>query len=154
MSGTAGFNKTNPKRYARRLLHTLSSPGLISSQGIFLLGATTQNSTTFAAAASHLALTSDVAAVIAVIFKAVFPHIYKQYREAFKAGVWFPDDKGPMLARAIIYKLQGLLHTDNNDVGPSISFGVGKYTGGHMKMPQLGTKFAYVSLKSAFHSSI
>lgn len=76
------------------------------------------------------------------MFKAVFPKEYEEYQEAFEAGVWYRGDDGPFMARAVIYKLQGRLHTDKNDVGPSVSFGVGRYTGGEMKWPQLGAKLA------------
>lgn len=63
------------------------------------------------------------------------------YKKAFDAGVWFAQDPGPFLGRAIIYKLQGVLHRDRNDVGPSICFPVGSFTGGEMLFPQLNSKF-------------
>ena len=40
------------------------------------------------------------------MFEATFPDIYKEYKEAFEAGIWFQDDPGPFIGRAIIYKLQ------------------------------------------------
>jgi hypothetical protein len=76
------------------------------------------------------------------MFKATFPDWHAKYSEAFAAGVWVPQDPGPFLGRAIIYKLQGRLHKDYRDLGPSISFGVGKYTGGEMLFPQLRAKFS------------
>lgn len=75
------------------------------------------------------------------MFKAVFPEFYLQYQEAFDAGVWLEDDPGPFLGRAIIYKFQGRLHRDRKDVGPSVCFPVGYFTGGEMQFPQLDAKF-------------
>jgi hypothetical protein len=68
------------------------------------------------------------------------------YRAAFDAGVWFTDDPGPFLGRAVIYKLQGRLHKDRYDVGPSVSFPVGQFTGGEMLFPQLNLKLQWVQL--------
>ena len=79
------------------------------------------------------------------MFKVAFPDWYSKYKDAFDAGVWLKDDPGPFLGRAIIYKLQGRLHKDFHDLGPSASFGVGDYTGGEMLFPQLHAKFSYVS---------
>jgi hypothetical protein len=75
------------------------------------------------------------------MFKAAFPQWHQMYEQAFAAGVWLQDDPGPFLGRAVIYKLQGRLHKDRHDMGPSASFGVGKYSGGEMLFPQLGAKF-------------
>jgi hypothetical protein len=75
------------------------------------------------------------------MFKATFPQWHQRYEKAFAAGVWLQDDPGPFLGRAVIYKLQGRLHKDRHDIGPSASFGVGKYSGGEMLFPQLGAKF-------------
>jgi hypothetical protein len=77
-------------------------------------------------------------------FKAVFPEWYTTYQDAFDAGVWFADDPGPFLGRAVVYKLQGRLHKDRHDVGPSVSFPVGQFTGGEMVFPQLDTKLQWV----------
>lgn len=66
--------------------------------------------------------------------------------KAFKAGVFLRDDPGPFLARALIYKLQGRLHKDRHDIGPSVSFGVGDFMGGEMLLPQLGLKLLCVTL--------
>ena len=52
----------------------------------------------------------------------------------------FEEDPGPFLRRAIIFKLQGKLHKDGRDAGPSVSFGVGDYEGGEIYFPQLGAK--------------
>lgn len=85
--------------------------------------------------------TAPVARTLAIMFEHAFPEYYEAYREAFEAGVWFRQDPGPFLGRAIIYKLQGRLHKDRNDVGPSVCFPVGTYTGGEMLFPQLKAKF-------------
>lgn len=87
-------------------------------------------------------MTQPVAATLAEMFKVTFAEYYEKYAKAFKAGVWMRCDPGPYLGRAIIYKLQGKLHKDRHDVGPSASFGVGLYTGGEMLFPQLGAKFS------------
>lgn len=64
------------------------------------------------------------------------------YEKAFKAGVWFLDDPGVWLGRALIYKLQGEMHRDENDVGPTVSFPCGDYNGGEMIIPQIHGKFS------------
>jgi hypothetical protein len=87
-------------------------------------------------------MTKSIAESIAAMFKVYFPDWFDKYRKAFDAGVWLRDDPGPFLGRAIIYKLQGRLHIDRNDLGPSASFGVGNYTGGEMLFPQLRAKFS------------
>jgi hypothetical protein len=74
------------------------------------------------------------------MFKAAFPKVYAQYRQAFDAGVWLQEDPGPFLGRSVVYKLQSKLHNDGNDVGPSASFPVGSFEGGEMLVPQLKTK--------------
>ncbi len=95
-----------------------------------------------------MVMTHDIAATLAVMFETVFPEWYAKYRQAFEAGVWIPGDPGPFLGRAIIYKLQGRLHRDCQDLGPSACFGVGSYDGGEMKVPQLGAKLASVPYHS------
>ena len=70
---------------------------------------------------------------------------YEVYRDAFEAGVWFADDPGPFLGCAIIYKLQGRLHRDMHNIGPSVSFPVDQFTGGEMGFPQLNVKLQWVS---------
>ncbi|TFK65352.1 hypothetical protein BDN72DRAFT_773420 [Pluteus cervinus] len=69
--------------------------------------------------------------------------MYQEYGTAFDAGVWEQQDKGPWLARAIVYKSQVELHRDNNDLGLSLSFACGHFTGGAMLFPELGLKLAY-----------
>jgi hypothetical protein len=96
------------------------------------------------AAGSYYGLTESVARTVALAFKAVFPEWYDEYKEAFDAGVWFADDPGPFLGRAVVYKLQGRLHRDRHDVGPSVSFPVGQFNGGEMVFPQLNVKLQWV----------
>lgn len=100
----------------------------------------TQTSGGLAAFGSHYVLTRSIALSLAAMFMVMFPKLYKEYQEAFDAGVWISDDPGPFLGRAIVYKLQGKLHKDRHDYGPSASFPVGLFTGGEMKFPQLQTK--------------
>jgi hypothetical protein len=76
------------------------------------------------------------------MFQAAFPEWHRKYSMAFAAGVWLRDDPGPFLGRAVIYKLQGRVHKDHHDLGPSASFGVGLYSGGEMLFPQLKAKFS------------
>lgn len=92
------------------------------------------------AIASYYSFTADVANAIAIMFKAAFPKVYAQYRQAFDAGVWLQEDPGPFLGHSVVYKLQSKLHNDGNDVGPSASFPVGSFEGGEMLVPQLKTK--------------
>lgn len=93
-------------------------------------------------AGSYYYVTEPIAEILSGMFQAAFPEWYEKYRVAFAAGVWLQHDPGPFLGRAIIYKLQGRLHKDVHDLGPSISFGVGNYTGGEMLFPQLKAKFS------------
>lgn len=82
-----------------------------------------------------------MALLLAVIFKELFPEDYKEHKKAFDAGVWFEEDPGPWLGRAIIYKLDGLIHIDRNDRTPTVSFPCGLFVGGEMMIPQLEAKF-------------
>lgn len=84
--------------------------------------------------------TRPIALHVDALLEAVFPDWHQRYRAAFEAGVMFPEDYGPFYGRAIIYKLQGLLHKDRRDIGPSASFAVGQYKGGEMYFPQLKAK--------------
>ena len=96
-----------------------------------------------------------MARTVALAFRAVFPVWYDTYQKSFDASVWFADDPGPFLGRAVVYKLQGRLHKDKHDVGPSVSFPIGQFTGGEMVFPQLKTKLQYVftlhKLQSLIH---
>ena len=74
------------------------------------------------------------------MFEAGFPEVYKKYRQAFDVGVWVEADPGPFLGRAIIYKLQGKLHKDRKNLGPSACFPTGLFDGGEMLLPQFRMK--------------
>jgi hypothetical protein len=126
------------------LFHYPSMPYFVKKnyQGLFISGDISHSSTTLAAAGSYYYMTKSIAETIGAMFKATFPEWYDRYKEAFDAGVWLSEDPGPFLGRAIIYKLQGRLHKDRNDLGPSASFGVGNYSGGEMLFPQLHAKFS------------
>ena len=102
------------------------------------------SSTSIASTGSYYFLTKSIAQTFSEMFQAAFPEWYEKYSVAFAAGVWFREDPAPFLGRAIIYKLQGRLHKDHHDLGPSASFAVGNYSGGEMLFPQLGAKFVQV----------
>jgi hypothetical protein len=85
--------------------------------------------------------TAKVASFLAAYFAVSFPEDYKRYKEAFDAGVWYMEDPGPWLGRAIVFKLQVLPHQDAQDGGPTAIFNVGQYTGGKLYFPGLGLKF-------------
>ena len=65
------------------------------------------------------------------------------YKEAFAAGVWLPEDPGPLLGQAIVYKLQVKPHQDKKDGGPTAIFNVGQYSGGDLYFTDLDLKFSY-----------
>lgn len=110
-------------------------------KGLFVSGDISHSSSSGMACAAYYHLTAPVTLYIAALFKAFMPKVYRKYRRAFAAGAWVPGDSGPFLGRSIIYKLQGVLHTDGKDIGPSLSFPVGFFEGGTMSVPQLGSKF-------------
>jgi hypothetical protein len=112
-----------------------------ADKGLYVSGDITHSSTSAMWVASYYYLTAPVAHFLAALFEAFMPDVYEEYRKAFEAGVWVPGDPGPWLGRAIVYKLQGLLHKDTNDLGPSACFPVGFFDGGEMLVPQLGSKF-------------
>ena len=90
---------------------------------------------------AYFHITAPVALYLATLFKAFMPQEYKKYRNAFEAGKWVTGDPGLWLGRLIIFKLQGLVHKDTNDLGPSVCFPVELFEGGEMLVPQLGAKF-------------
>lgn len=116
---------------------------ILDVQGLYISSDIPTSSSSLAATGSYYFLTQSVARALDAMFLAVFPEKHAQYKEAFEAGVWFQHDPGPFLGRAVIYKLQGRLHKDCHDLGPSASFGVGQYTGGEMLIPQFPSKFSY-----------
>jgi hypothetical protein len=84
---------------------------------------------------------SPVARILAEYFKVLFPEAYEKSKHAFSAGRWIQGDPGPWLGRALIYKLQGSLHVDDKDEGPTVSFPCGHFTGGEMIIPDFDVKF-------------
>jgi hypothetical protein len=88
-----------------------------------------------------LEATSPVAKTLACYFNHLFPEAYQIFRKAFEAGIWVKQDPGPWLGRALIYKLQGSLHIDDKDEGPTVSFPCGSFDGGEMIIPQFDVKF-------------
>ncbi|KDQ49258.1 hypothetical protein JAAARDRAFT_51809 [Jaapia argillacea MUCL 33604] len=87
--------------------------------------------------------TTDLSVQLGAMFRAAFPQEYQQYRKAFEAGNWVPEDPGPWMCRAIIYKLQVEPHADAHDAGPTACFPLGQFSGGELYVPQLGMKLAY-----------
>lgn len=110
-------------------------------KGLFISGDITHSSSSAMGTAAYYHLTAPVARYLAALFKAFMPEEYEAYAAAFEAGKWVPGDPGPWLGRSIIFKLQGLIHTDRNDLGPSVCFPVGFFNGGEMLVPQLHAKF-------------
>ncbi|KAF9486607.1 hypothetical protein BDN71DRAFT_1358125, partial [Pleurotus eryngii] len=81
---------------------------------------------------------------LGVSFEVYLPVEAAYYQKAFKAGTAFPyDDFGPFLGRALLWKMQLELHADKKDVGPSISFPTGRFSKGHLIIPELGAKLRY-----------
>ncbi|KAK1227373.1 hypothetical protein PQX77_009637 [Marasmius sp. AFHP31] len=76
-----------------------------------------------------------------------FPEIHDIGVKVREAGRTIPTSDGQFcgmyLARAIIFKLQVLLHKDDNDFGVSTSFPCGYFEGGYLIVPQLKSKFRY-----------
>lgn len=83
---------------------------------------------------------SPVAATLSEYFEFLFPAAYAKFRHAFRAGFWVKEDPGPWLGRALIYKLQGSLHVDDKDAGPTASFPCGFFDGGEMIVPEFDIK--------------
>jgi len=110
-------------------------------EGLFISGDITHSSSSAMAAVSYFHLTAPIALYFGALFKAFMPLEYEEYQDAFEAGKWVPGDPRPWLGRSIIFKLQGLVHTDHADSGPCVCFLVGFFEGGEMLVPQLGSKF-------------
>ncbi|KAM6502317.1 hypothetical protein JOM56_002294, partial [Amanita muscaria] len=92
---------------------------------------------------NYFEASSPVAITLAQYFAVLFPEAYERFKKAFAAGIWVKDDPGPWLGRALIYKLQGCLHVDDKDEGPTVSFPCGFYQGGEMIIPDFDAKFTY-----------
>lgn len=138
-----GWVQQGQKEKVRVFLFCMDKPPLADGQGLYISSDISNTSTSLAAAGSYYYLTQSIARTLSDMFEAVFPQEYPQYKKAFEAGVWMSCDPGPFLGRAVIYKLQGRLHKDRHDLGPSACFGVGQYTGGEMLFPQFPSKFSY-----------
>ncbi|KAJ7738571.1 hypothetical protein B0H16DRAFT_91964 [Mycena metata] len=87
--------------------------------------------------------TKEVTIFIAEIFKQLFPQEYKTYAGDFESGIWIPEDRGPFLCHATVYKLQVHLRREELDVGPTISFPTGYFKGGAIIFTDLRAKFEY-----------
>ncbi|KAF8058964.1 hypothetical protein FPV67DRAFT_1451185 [Lyophyllum atratum] len=124
------------------LVHGWTQKGNVS-KGLFLSHNMTGSGSALAGAELYFRNTRVMAGCLAAIFEVVYPTVYKTYKAAFDAGVWVPEDPGPWLGRAIVYKLQVYLHCDTGDNGPAASFPCGYFEGGEMLIPQLRAKFRY-----------
>ncbi|KAL0579851.1 hypothetical protein V5O48_002160 [Marasmius crinis-equi] len=80
---------------------------------------------------------------IAAAMEVFFPDNYIVARKVREAGRIIPGEGGVYLGRAVVFKLQLLLHRDQNDFGVSTSFPSGYYCGGYLIIPQLKAKFRY-----------
>ncbi|KAI1785800.1 hypothetical protein LXA43DRAFT_1065566 [Ganoderma leucocontextum] len=58
-----------------------------------------------AAVRKYFQATRPVAIFLAQLFKHAFPEHYEEYCAAFDAGVWYTEDPGPWIGRAIVYEL-------------------------------------------------
>lgn len=91
--------------------------------------------------------TARIARMMGAMLKSVWPRYYKKYKRAFAAGRWVKSDPGPYIGRVIVYKLQGRLHVDKQDAGPTACFPMGSWEKddsgacGELLVPQLGAKF-------------
>ncbi len=90
----------------------------------------------------YLEGTQNLALILAEAFRVAFPDYYSKYQKAFDAGVWYDEDPGPWLGRAIVWKLQVRPHVDGLDDGPTAAFNCGSYDDGPMYLPDLGLKLA------------
>jgi len=91
----------------------------------------------FSGTGFHYYATKSVARILDLTLKLTLPDWHEQYSVAFTAGASLPDNPSPFLDRAIIYKLQGRLHKNRHNLGPSISFPVGHFSEQAMLFPQL-----------------
>ncbi|KAI1786781.1 hypothetical protein LXA43DRAFT_1085283 [Ganoderma leucocontextum] len=96
-----------------------------------------------AAVRKYFQATRPVAIFLAQLFKHAFPEHYEEYCAAFDAGVWYTEDPGPWIGRAIVYKLDVQIHFDMKDGGPTATFPMGCFEGGHMEIPPLQARFRY-----------
>ena len=85
----------------------------------------------------YLIASRIVAKIFAAMFEVVYPEEYKKYKAAFDAGVWYTEDPGPWIGRAVVYKLQVHIHHDMQDGGPTATFPMGWFERGYMEIPTL-----------------
>ncbi|EIM79692.1 uncharacterized protein STEHIDRAFT_126381 [Stereum hirsutum FP-91666 SS1] len=87
--------------------------------------------------------TDPIAVRIAAYFEVFWPRFYAKYRQAFDAGVWVREDRGPFLGRVLVYKLQVSLRQDRGDFGLTVTFNAGCFEGGEYYFPDLHAKLRY-----------
>ncbi|KAJ7817997.1 hypothetical protein B0H14DRAFT_1379582, partial [Mycena olivaceomarginata] len=96
-----------------------------------------------AANVHYFKATEEVALFIGEFFKVLFPEEYERYKEDFERGVWLTEDPGPILGRALIYKLQVYVHQDGLDRGPTASFPCGFFDEGAMTFTDIDAVYRY-----------
>ena len=102
------------------------------------------NSSTAVAVRKYFMQTHPLAIFLGELFKHLFPKQYQEYQAAFNAGVWYTEDPGPWIGRAIVYKLDVQMHYDMRDGGPTATFPVGHFEGGCMELPTLKAWLKYI----------
>ncbi|KAJ7201413.1 hypothetical protein GGX14DRAFT_371243, partial [Mycena pura] len=94
----------------------------------------------------YFKVTNDYALVVGERFRGIFPDWHERYSKAFQAGCSLPgDDPGPFIGRAVIWKVQVLVHLDGLDAGPVATTPEGSFRGGGFIFPD----FARTSLGKA-----
>ena len=94
-----------------------------------------------AAMAVYFQATRPLVISLAQLFRHAFPSSYEEYSTAFEAGVWYTEDLGPWIGRAIVFKLQVDLHFEMGDGGPTATFPMGLVEGGQMEVLTLKAWF-------------
>ncbi|KAJ7208450.1 hypothetical protein C8J57DRAFT_1484478 [Mycena rebaudengoi] len=117
---------------------------LIGLSGEMLEGGTKPQATNHI----YFKVTEEATIHVAQAFKAIFPQYYEHYEAAFKAGVWYTEDRGPFLAWAVVYKLLVYMHMDGLDNGPTLTCPAGFFKGGEMYYPDIDVVYQQVQYKS------
>lgn len=82
-----------------------------------------------------------VASIVRPMLHLAFPKAAAKYQKIYNAASTFKEDPGPWMGRVVVWKLQVDMHCDGLDGGPTLSFCTGKFTGGHLYLPDLNLKF-------------
>ncbi|KAM5540623.1 hypothetical protein V8D89_005654 [Ganoderma adspersum] len=114
-----------------------NGPLCVSSRMLF-------NSSAAVAVQKYFIVTRLLAIFLGELFRNIFSEEYEQYKPAFEAGVWYTEDPGLWIGRAIVYKLDVQMHYDMYNGGPTATFSVGLFEGGCMELPTLRARFKYI----------